>query len=180
MARATLTVAETNRVDNLMLPKIQPGSLAEPQNRPAPFSLIDWTECSDVAVKIRFIDTQISFLRRKMYWFAGLSGGLGLALCEWLVRYGANYFVISSRQPKVHDCWCEKMRELGVVLKIRLGKFVKSSLWTNHIVAIRRYFLRISLSQLAPNNRSTLKCVGLVMHHAKFFGTCRGTLPITS
>ncbi|KAK0506975.1 hypothetical protein JMJ35_010675 [Cladonia borealis] len=118
MARATLTVAETNQIDNLMLPRIQPGSLAEPHNSPAPFSLIDWTECSDVAVKIRSIDTQISFSRRKTYWFAGLSGGLGLALCDWMARHGANYFVISSRQPKIHDSWCEMMRELGVVLKI--------------------------------------------------------------
>lgn len=118
VARATRTVAETNKTDNLILPTIQPGSLAEAHNRPVPFSLIDWTGCSDVPVRIRSIDTQISFSGQKTYWFAGLSGGLGIALCEWMARHGANYFVISSRNPKIHDSWSETMCELGVVVKI--------------------------------------------------------------
>lgn len=118
VARATRTVAETNKTDNLILPIIQPGSLAEAHNRPVPFSLIDWIGCSDVPVRIRSIDTQISFSGQKTYWFAGLSGGLGIALCEWMARHGANYFVISSRNPKIHDSWSEAMRELGVVVKI--------------------------------------------------------------
>ncbi len=118
VARATRTVAETNKTDNLILPTIQPGSLAEAHSRPVPFSLIDWTGCSDVPVRIRSIDTQISFSGQKTYWFAGLSGGLGIALCEWMARHGANYFVISSRNPKIHDSWSETMRELGVVVKI--------------------------------------------------------------
>lgn len=118
VASATRTVAESNTIDNLILPIILPGSLAEAHNRPVPFSLIDWTECSDVPVRIQSIDTQISFSGQKTYWFAGLSGGLGIALCEWMARHGANYFVISSRNPKIHDSWSETMRELGVVVKI--------------------------------------------------------------
>lgn len=118
VARATRTVAESKTIDNLILPIIQPGSLAEAHNRPLPFSLVDWTECSNVSVRIRSIDTQISFSSQKTYWFAGLSGGLGIALCEWMARHGAKYFVISSRNPKIHDSWSEMMRELGVVVKI--------------------------------------------------------------
>ena len=118
VARATRTLAETNETGNLILPIIQPGSLAEAHNRPVPFSLTDWTGCSDVPVRIRPIDTQISFSSQKTYWFAGLSGGLGLALCEWMARHGANYFVISSRNPKVDESWSETMRELGIKVKI--------------------------------------------------------------
>ena len=118
VARATHTLTETNGTDKLILPIIQPGSLAEAQDRPAPFSLIDWTECSNVPVQIQSIDTQIYFPNQKTYWFAGLSGGLGIALCEWMARRGANYFVISSRNPKIRVAWTEAMRELGVVVKI--------------------------------------------------------------
>jgi acyl transferase domain-containing protein len=117
VVRATRTLAETNEIDNLILPIIQPGSLAEAHNRPVPFSLLDWTGCSDVPVRIRSIDTQISFSGQKTYWFAGLSGGLGIALCEWMARHGASYFVISSRNPKIDGSWSETMRELGVVVK---------------------------------------------------------------
>lgn len=118
VARATHTMAEPNKIANLILPIIQPRSLAEAHKRPVPFSLIDWTGCSDVPVRIRSIDTQIFFSCQKTYWFAGLSGGLGIALCEWMARRGANHFVISSRNPKIHDSWSEMMRELGVVVKI--------------------------------------------------------------
>ena len=97
---------------------IQPGSLAGAHNRPAPLSLIDWIQCLDVAVRIRSIDTQISISGQKTYWFAGLSSGLGLALCEWMARHGANHFVICSRRPKIYTSWSEMMRGLGVVLKI--------------------------------------------------------------
>ncbi|KAI0469975.1 polyketide synthase-like protein [Xylariaceae sp. FL0804] len=41
------------------------------------------------------------------YWLAGLSGSLGLSLCQWMVRYGARFVVIS------------RMAALGVVVKIR-------------------------------------------------------------
>ena len=118
VARATRTVVRNNEIDKLILPIVQLGSLTEVQNRPIPFSLVDWSGNSDVLVRIRSIDTQISFSGQKTYWFAGLSGGLGIALCQWMARHGANYFVISSRNPKVHDLWSETMRELGVVVKV--------------------------------------------------------------
>ena len=118
VARATYTMGEIKTKDDLILPIIQPGSLAEAHNRPLPFSLIDWTGCSDLPVRIRSIDTQISFSGQKTYWFAGLSGGLGIALCEWMARHGANYILISSRNPKIDDSWAETMCKLGVVVKI--------------------------------------------------------------
>lgn len=118
LGRAIRTMAETKDVENLILPIIQPGSLAEAHGKPVPSSLIDWTGCSNVPVQIRPISTQISFSGQKTYWLAGLSGGLGIALCEWMARHGANYFVISSRNPKIHDSWFETMRELGVVVKV--------------------------------------------------------------
>lgn len=118
VARAIRTMAEINKMDTIILPVIEPDSITGADNIHAPFSLIDWTKCSDVSVRIRSIDTRITFSSQKTYWFAGLSGVLGIALCEWMARHGANYFVISSRNPKIDDSWSETMRGLGVVVKI--------------------------------------------------------------
>jgi hybrid polyketide synthase/nonribosomal peptide synthetase ACE1 len=87
----------------------------------ASFSVLDWTSGGTNNVKsalIRPIDTQIAFSNHKTYWLAGLSGGLGIALCEWMARRNAKYFVISSRTPKVSESWLVAMRQKGVTVKI--------------------------------------------------------------
>ncbi|KAH8899038.1 hypothetical protein GQ53DRAFT_836980 [Thozetella sp. PMI_491] len=97
---------------------ILPKELPELDRSPVPYSVIDWTQCTDVQVMVRPIDRQITFTDQKTYWLAGLSGGLGLSLCEWMARHGAKYFVISSRRPNIDASWLEKMRVLGTVVKV--------------------------------------------------------------
>lgn len=82
------------------------------------FSIFDWTGETHIPALIRPIDTQIAFADQKTYWLAGLSGGLGLALCEWMARRDARYFVISSRNPNVDQSWLSIMREKGVTIKV--------------------------------------------------------------
>lgn len=48
----------------------------------------------------------------------GLTGGLGLLLCEWMVQHGAKYVVPSSRTPKVDGRWRRNMEAVGAVIKI--------------------------------------------------------------
>ena len=118
VARATLSIEAATDKGDLMLPVIRPSSLAEGQKKLPPLSLIDWTGCPDVSVKLSPMDTQTCFSGQRTYWFAGLSGGLGQALCEWMARHGANYFMISSRNPKIHGSWSQMMQELGIVVRI--------------------------------------------------------------
>jgi hybrid polyketide synthase/nonribosomal peptide synthetase ACE1 len=83
-----------------------------------PQTVIDWTSHLDVSVRVRSADSQIKFSDCKTYWLAGLSGGLGLLLCEWMVHHGARYIAISSRRPNIEEAWLEKMRAAGAVVEI--------------------------------------------------------------
>ncbi|KAF4629401.1 hypothetical protein G7Y89_g8750 [Cudoniella acicularis] len=118
VARASCALAETNEMGYAMPPIIPAESLAGVESEPALSSVIDWTGNSDIPVVVRPIDTQITFSDQRTYWLAGLSGSLGLSLCEWMFRHGAKFFVISSRRPTVDASWLKGMRELGAVVKI--------------------------------------------------------------
>ncbi|KAK4194675.1 hypothetical protein QBC40DRAFT_318825 [Triangularia verruculosa] len=97
---------------------VTPESLADVNQKLSPFSVINWNASSEVSALVRPIDTHITFKNNKTYWLVGLTGGLGLSLCEWMVRHGAKYFVISSRNPKIDPAWLDGMREAGAVVKI--------------------------------------------------------------
>ena len=84
----------------------------------SPSTIVDWTGLSKVNVIIQPVSASISFPSNKTYWLVGLSGGLGLSLCEWMIQHGARHFVISSRNPKVDDKWLEQTKEMGAEVKI--------------------------------------------------------------
>lgn len=91
----------------------------EQTNHHIAHTVIDWSSSSlDLPVKVLPADSHIRFSDCKTYWLAGLSGGLGLLLCEWMVRHGAKYFVISSRKPKIQEQWLEKMRAAGAIIEV--------------------------------------------------------------
>lgn len=81
-------------------------------------TVIEWGRGIDLPVRIRPIDDQTLFSGSKTFWLAGLTGTLGLSLCEWMTGRGARYFVITSRTPKVSRSWLERMSSLGAVVKI--------------------------------------------------------------
>ncbi|KAI0109876.1 putative hybrid NRPS/PKS enzyme [Daldinia grandis] len=81
--------------------------------------MVDWgASPSTLPVQITPVDNHIGFRADKTYWLVGLTGGLGLSLCEWMAQNGARYFVVTSRNPKVDERWLQKMNALGVVVKV--------------------------------------------------------------
>lgn len=80
--------------------------------------VIDWNRTVGIPVRIRPIDDRTLFSCSKTYWLAGLSGTLGLSLCEWMIGRGARYFVITSRKPNVFPSWLDRMSTMGAVIKI--------------------------------------------------------------
>ncbi|KAI1409858.1 hypothetical protein F5Y13DRAFT_181723 [Hypoxylon sp. FL1857] len=109
-------------------------TLSQPLDRDmlAPLTVVDWFSSSEVSVKIRPVDSLVSFHADKTYWLVGLSGGLGLSLCEWMVQRGARYFAISSRNPKVEPSWLEDMRKKGVAIKVSACDITQR----DHVVAL--------------------------------------------
>lgn len=90
-----------------------PENIAEQQS-----TVVEWDRGTNLPVRIRPIDDQTLFSSTKTYWLAGLSGTLGLSLCEWMIGRGARYLVITSRTPRVSRSWLKRMSSLGATVKI--------------------------------------------------------------
>ncbi|OQD84967.1 hypothetical protein PENANT_c011G03847 [Penicillium antarcticum] len=80
-------------------------------------SIIAWGE-SKLAVQVRPATKQVKFSKDKTYWLVGLTGGLGLSLCQWMARQGARYIALSSRSPKIDDQWLRKMAAAGCNVRV--------------------------------------------------------------
>ncbi|KAI1739512.1 hypothetical protein F4680DRAFT_466356 [Xylaria scruposa] len=85
----------------------------------SPLDIINWSILAPgITARVLPADSQIRFSKNKTYWLSGLSGSLGLLLCEWMIHRGARYVVISSRSPKVKAQWLARMRALGADVRI--------------------------------------------------------------
>ncbi|KAJ5327638.1 Acyl transferase/acyl hydrolase/lysophospholipase [Penicillium brevicompactum] len=86
----------------------------------APFaaqSLITWGQ-STLAVQVQPATKHVKFSKDKTYWLVGLTGGLGLSLCQWMSRQGARFIAISSRNPKIDDQWLARMAAGGCTVRV--------------------------------------------------------------
>lgn len=81
-------------------------------------TVVSWTGDYQVPIGVRPVDDQPMFSQDKTYWLVGLSGTLGLSLCEWMIRHNARHVVISSRNPNVSPHWLEEMTAIGSIVKI--------------------------------------------------------------
>ncbi|KAI2621838.1 amino acid adenylation domain-containing protein [Hypoxylon sp. NC1633] len=97
---------------------IATSSLPESRTLLAANTMLDWTTNSCVPVHTRPVESQLQFSNSKTYWLAGLSRGLGISLCEWLVHHGARHLVLSSRRPNVDELWMSRMLAAGAVIRI--------------------------------------------------------------
>ncbi|KAL0941609.1 hybrid NRPS/NKS cluster containing protein [Colletotrichum truncatum] len=81
--------------------------------------IVSWrSKLTAVDVPTHSVDTKVRFRSDKTYWLVGLTGGLGLSLCEWMARQGAGHIAITSRSPKVHESFIEKMKLRGVTIEV--------------------------------------------------------------
>ncbi|CAP62330.1 uncharacterized protein PODANS_0_240 [Podospora anserina S mat+] len=83
-----------------------------------PLAVLDWQAAPIVQARISRLDTKPIFKSDRTYWLVGLSRGLGLSICDWMIAKGAKYVVISSRSPDVEAGWEESCRKKGAVVKI--------------------------------------------------------------
>ncbi|KAI0000734.1 hypothetical protein F4779DRAFT_635566 [Xylariaceae sp. FL0662B] len=81
-------------------------------------TVIDWLSSPIVPQLIRTRESSLTFKQNKTYWLVGLSGTLGLSLCDWMVEHGAKHVVISSRNPKVDVTWIKTHKAKGANIYI--------------------------------------------------------------
>ncbi|KAJ5788789.1 hypothetical protein N7457_003779 [Penicillium paradoxum] len=80
-------------------------------------SLVAWGQ-PRLPVQVRPATKQIKFSKDKTYWLVGLTGGLGLSLCQWMMRQGARYIALSSRNPNIDDQWLQRMATNGCTVRV--------------------------------------------------------------
>lgn len=80
------------------------------------FSVVNWTAAPTIQVQVPPVDARPLFARDKTYWPVGLTQVLGLCLCEWMMRHGARYIVITIRNPGVDKGWLVKMESLETTI----------------------------------------------------------------
>ncbi|RLL96033.1 hypothetical protein CFD26_103332 [Aspergillus turcosus] len=88
-----------------------------PEATASPGTIVDWCTPS-VSAEIEPAETQPLLRPDCTYLLVGLTGGLGLSLCEWMVRHGARHLVLTSRNPKIDERWLKELNRKGAVIKL--------------------------------------------------------------
>ncbi|KAK4610729.1 hypothetical protein CLAFUW4_14084 [Fulvia fulva] len=83
-----------------------------------PTAVVDWTQSESHSVHLNRLDSAAFFKQDKTYWMCGLSGALGVSLCDWMIERGARYLVLTSRNPNISPDWIAAHRVKGVYVTI--------------------------------------------------------------
>lgn len=81
-------------------------------------SVISWTDVQSVPVSAKPAVDSIHFAADRTYFLVGLTGDVGLSLCQWMVDHGCRFLAIASRNPRVPPEICEHLQRRGVTLRI--------------------------------------------------------------
>ncbi|KAI1298194.1 hypothetical protein F5Y03DRAFT_386702 [Xylaria venustula] len=106
------------------LPSVQAISLQTIVNAERPgdlLAIIDWkTPPVSLVARVTRFESKRLFKGDKTYWLVGLSGALGISLCDWMIERGVRYLALTSRNPKIDSRWIEDHQRNGVTIRILL------------------------------------------------------------
>ncbi|KAH8812401.1 putative PKS-NRPS protein [Xylogone sp. PMI_703] len=92
--------------------------VSDPHVRPYHCTL-DFTKDVEVPVQVAPVKPQALFRSDKTYLLVGCTGGLGQALCRWMVQNGAKHLALTTRNPKsVNPVWLDEMKAAGGDVRI--------------------------------------------------------------
>ncbi|PHH61189.1 hypothetical protein CDD81_712 [Ophiocordyceps australis] len=83
-----------------------------------PMAIIDWTCLAPLPVQVSRLDAKPIFKENKTYWLCGMSGALGISLCDWMIGRGVRHLVITTRNPRIEEFWVQNHRQNGVAVEI--------------------------------------------------------------
>lgn len=102
----TRTLAAVTPIDKL------PSNRATAPHTFEPLNVVDWGCVDRISAVVKPLDTSQMFSDNKTYFLVGLTGELGLGLCNWMLDNGARHLALSSRKPNVDprilDDWKRK------------------------------------------------------------------------
>lgn len=94
-------------------------SLARGESPEGPLAVVDWTSSStDLPARVTRFDTRPLFRADRTYWICGLSGALGISLCDWMMGRGVRHLVLTSRNPRIDPAWIEDHKRQGANVEV--------------------------------------------------------------
>lgn len=97
---------------------LTPDAVVEQKVSDEPSTVVDWTSSPLQMAGVCRLDSRPMFKADKTYWIVGLSGALGISLCDWMVNGGARNLVITSRNPRIAPEWVTAHGDRGVKVAI--------------------------------------------------------------
>ena len=73
----------------------------------------NWQQQNSLLLTISPLDLTGIFRPDRTYLMVGAAGGLGLSICQWMLRNGAKHMVITSRNPKVDPMMFQDILKVG-------------------------------------------------------------------
>jgi hypothetical protein len=84
-----------------------------------PLSVIDFTAATNLPIQVTRLDVNPMFKGNdSTYWIVGMSGALGISLCDWMITRGARNIVLTTRNPKVEPEWIMAHKRKGATVTI--------------------------------------------------------------
>ncbi|KAJ3534043.1 hypothetical protein NM208_g7715 [Fusarium decemcellulare] len=81
-------------------------------------AIVSWQGQPSVRLQVQPASKEVSFVSNKTFWLVGLTGGLGLSLCQWMAERGARHIALSSRNPQIQDSWLHAMSAQGCAVRV--------------------------------------------------------------
>ncbi|KAL2756326.1 hypothetical protein ACRALDRAFT_1033186 [Sodiomyces alcalophilus JCM 7366] len=83
-----------------------------------PLEMVDWECVEQVAAVVKPLDTSNMFSHDKTYFLVGLTGELGLGLCNWMIDNGARHLALSSRKPNIDGRFLDDWKSKGAHVRV--------------------------------------------------------------
>ncbi|KAJ2993411.1 hypothetical protein NUW58_g1849 [Xylaria curta] len=81
-------------------------------------STISWTGADSIQVPITPVTNFQLFADQKTYFLVGLTGEVGLSLCEWMIDHGAKYLALASRNPAIPPEMISHLENKGATVRV--------------------------------------------------------------
>lgn len=109
-----IATVDLHSMPKLVLSDVTRGTIPPAQAQ----AILSWDRRNPVPVQLKPASRQVCFTPNKTYWLVGLTGGLGLSLCQWMVELGARHIALSSRTPRIEHEWLRGVTSQGCSLRI--------------------------------------------------------------
>ena len=103
----------------LEYPTVGPTDIAGGKLPESPLAIVQFNRDVLVSVQASRLDVRPMFKGvGSTYWIAGMTGALGISLCDWMINNGARSIAITSRKPEILPEWVDSHRRKGATIMV--------------------------------------------------------------